>query len=135
MLKVIKFLAVCVFCLIAMGVSVLYGFSSLFAPPNMDETLIPDAASQFYDIRGNAVYTTLSEERRIPVKFDQIPKHVQQAFIAIEDNRFYEHSGIDYRGTARALVSTLSGSEVQGGSTITQQLAKNAFNSGAYHRA
>lgn len=127
MLKVIKFLAVCVFCLIAMGVSVLYGFSSLFAPPNMDETLIPDAASQFYDIRGNAVYTTLSEERRIPVKFDQIPKHVQQAFIAIEDNRFYEHSGIDYRGTARALVSTLSGSEVQGGSTITQQLAKNAF--------
>ena len=93
----------------------------------MDETLIPDAASQFYDINGNAIYTTLSEERRIPVTINDIPKHVQQAFIAIEDNRFYEHGGIDYRGTARALVSTLSGSEVQGGSTITQQLAKNAF--------
>lgn len=105
----------------------LYGFSSLFAPPNMDETLIPDAASQFYDINGNVIYTTLSEERRVPVSIDKIPKHVQQAFIAIEDNRFYEHSGIDYRGTARALVSTLSGREVQGGSTITQQLAKNAF--------
>ena len=127
MLKALKFLVICVICLMIMGASVLYGFSSLFAPPNMDETLIPDAASQFYDINGNVIYTTLSEERRIPVTIDKIPKHVQQAFIAIEDNRFYEHSGIDYRGTARALVSTLSGREVQGGSTITQQLAKNAF--------
>lgn len=127
MLKALKFLFICAICLMIMGASVLYGFSSLFAPPNMDETLIPDAASQFYDINGNVIYTTLSEERRVPVSIDKIPKHVQQAFIAIEDNRFYEHSGIDYRGTARALVSTLSGREVQGGSTITQQLAKNAF--------
>ena len=127
MLKALKFLFICAICLMIMGASVLYGFSSLFAPPNMDETLIPDAASQFYDINGNVIYTTLSEERRVPVSIDKIPKHVQQAFIAIEDNRFYEHSGIDYRGTARALVSTLSGRAVQGGSTITQQLAKNAF--------
>ena len=127
MFKVLKFLVISAICLMIMGASVLYGFSSLFAPPNMDETLIPDAASQFYDINGNAIYTTLSEERRIPVTIDKIPKHVQRAFIAIEDNRFYEHGGIDYRGTARALLSTLSGSEVQGGSTITQQLAKNAF--------
>ena len=127
MLKALKFLVICVICLMIMGASVLYGFSSLFAPPNMDETLIPDAASQFYDINGNVIYTTLSEERRIPVNIDKIPKHVQKAFIAIEDNRFYEHGGIDYRGTARALVSTLSGREVQVGSTITQQLAKNAF--------
>ena len=127
MLKALKFLFICAICLMIMGASVLYGFSSLFAPPNMDETLIPDAASQLYDINGNVIYTTLSEERRVPVSIDKIPKHVQQAFIAIEDNRFYEHSGIDYRGTARALVSTLSGREVQGGSTITQQLAKNAF--------
>lgn len=127
MLKALKFLVICIICLMVMGISVLYGFSSLFSPPNMDETLIPDAASQFFDNKGNVIYTTLSEERRIPVSIDKIPKHVQQAFIAIEDNRFYEHSGIDYRGTARALISTLSGREVQGGSTITQQLAKNAF--------
>ncbi len=63
-----------------MGVSILYGFSSFFAPPNMDETLIPDAASQFYDINGNAIYTTLSEERRIPLLLMTFPKHVQQAF-------------------------------------------------------
>lgn len=126
MLKIIKFLFLCVFCLIVMGISVLYGFSSFFAPPNMDEALTPDAASQFYDNKGNVIYTTLSVERRVPVTFDKIPA-CTAGFIAIEDNRFYEHSGIDYRGTARALVSTLSGREVQGGSTITQQLAKNAF--------
>lgn len=127
MFKILKTLVICIIAFTIMGLSILYGFSGFFAPSNMDETLTPDAASQFYDIDGNAIYTTLSEERRIPVDLSDIPKHTQQAFIAIEDNRFYEHGGIDYRGTLRALVSTLSGSEVQGGSTITQQLAKNAF--------
>lgn len=69
----------------------------------------------------------LRKNGRLPVAFDKIPKHLQQAFIAIEDNRFYEHGGIDFRGTARALWTNLRGGEVQGGSTITQQLAKNAF--------
>ncbi|MBQ5625069.1 MAG: PBP1A family penicillin-binding protein, partial [Phascolarctobacterium sp.] len=94
---------------------------------NMDEQLQPDAASEFYDSKGSLIYTTLSEERRIPININYIPDHTQKAFIAIEDNRFYEHLGVDFRGTARAVVSTLSGREVQGGSTITQQLAKNAF--------
>ena len=111
--------------------ALLFGFRdqiiSVFAPANMDQALIPDAASQFYDCKGNAIYTTLSIERRIPITIDKIPKNVQNAFIAIEDNRFYDHAGIDPRGTGRAVVSTLSGREVQGGSTITQQLAKNAF--------
>lgn len=127
MLKILKTIIICLISFGIMGISILYGFSSVFSPSNMDETLIPDAASQFYDINGNSIYTTLSEERRIPVTLDKIPKHTQKAFIAIEDNRFYEHGGIDYRGTLRALVSTISGGEVQGGSTITQQLAKNAF--------
>jgi len=81
MLKILKTIIICLLSLGIMGVSILYGFSSFFAPPNMDETLIPDAASQFYDINGNAIYTTLSEERSIPVTINDIPKHVQQAFI------------------------------------------------------
>lgn len=93
----------------------------------LEEGLVPDAVSQFYDNKGKVVYTTASAEHRIPVKFEQIPKHVRYAFISIEDNRFYEHGGIDYRGTLRALVSNILGHDVQGGSTITQQLAKNAF--------
>jgi len=93
----------------------------------MEEGLVPDAVSQFYDNENTIIYTTASAEHRLPVKLDKIPKHVRAAFVSIEDNRFYEHSGIDYRGTFRALVSNIMGQEVQGGSTITQQLAKNAF--------
>lgn len=93
----------------------------------MEEGLVPDAVSQFYDNENRIIYTTASAEHRLPVKLDKIPKHVRAAFVSIEDNRFYEHSGIDYRGTFRALVSNIMGQEVQGGSTITQQLAKNAF--------
>jgi penicillin-binding protein 1A len=93
----------------------------------MEEGLVPDAVSQFYDNENKIIYTTASAEHRLPVKLDKIPKHVRAAFVSIEDNRFYEHSGIDYRGTFRAFVSNIMGQEVQGGSTITQQLAKNAL--------
>jgi len=63
-----------------------------------------------------------------PVDAAKLPKHVRNAFIAIEDRRFYGHWGIDPRGIMRALVHNLSSSSgSQGGSTITQQLAKNAF--------
>ena len=125
--SILKTLLIFITSVMIMAVSVWYGFSGMFAPKNMDEQLQPDAASEFYDNKGTLIYTTLSEERRIPININYIPDHTQKAFIAIEDNRFYEHLGIDFRGTARAVVSTLSGREVQGGSTITQQLAKNAF--------
>ena len=125
--SILKTLLIFISSVMIMAVSVWYGFSGMFAPKNMDEQLQPDAASEFYDSKGSLIYTTLSEERRIPININYIPDHTQKAFIAIEDNRFYEHLGVDFRGTARAVVSTLSGREVQGGSTITQQLAKNAF--------
>ena len=125
--SILKTLLIFITSVMIMAVSVWYGFSGMFAPKNMDEQLQPDAASEFYDNKGTLIYTTLSEERRIPININYIPDHTQKAFIAIEDNRFYDHLGIDFRGTARAVVSTLSGREVQGGSTITQQLAKNAF--------
>ena len=125
--SILKTLLIFISSVMIMAVSVWYGFSGLFSPKNMDEYLQPDAASEFYDDKGELIYTTLSEERRIPININYIPDHTQKAFISIEDNRFYEHMGVDFRGTARAVVSTLSGREVQGGSTITQQLAKNAF--------
>lgn len=125
--SILKTLLIFISSVMIMAVSVWYGFSGLFSPKNMDEHLQPDAASEFYDSKGELIYTTLSEERRIPININYIPDHTQKAFISIEDNRFYEHMGVDFRGTARAVISTLSGREVQGGSTITQQLAKNAF--------
>jgi penicillin-binding protein 1A len=63
-----------------------------------------------------------------PVNVQSLPPHVAQAFMAIEDRRFYSHWGVDPRGIARAMVhNTFSSGSSQGGSTITQQLAKNAF--------
>ncbi len=63
-----------------------------------------------------------------PVQVAKLPDHVMQAFMSIEDRRFYSHWGVDPRGFARALLSNISGSGMtQGGSTITQQLAKTTF--------
>lgn len=64
--------------------------------------------------------------RREPVALGKIPKWVQQAFVAAEDKRFYEHRGLDERSVVRAFVGTLAGKR-EGGSTITQQVAKNVL--------
>lgn len=64
-------------------------------------------------------------ENRIIITSDQIPEMMKQATIAIEDKRFESHKGVDWKGTLRAVVRTVTGSSVQGGSTITQQLIKN----------
>ena len=111
--KIIKFIIIAFVALAILGAAAFWGLAGFFAPKDMEESLIPDAASQFFDINGRVISTTASEERRLPVAFDKIPKHLQQAFIAIEDNRFYEHGGIDFRGTARALWTNLRGGEVQ----------------------
>lgn len=66
-------------------------------------------------------------EKRIFVPIAQIPARMQDAVLAVEDSRFREHRGIDFRGVARALFSNLTGGMRQGASTITQQVAKNFF--------
>ena len=66
--------------------------------------------------------------KEAPVVIKALPKHVPAAFLAIEDRRFYRHIGVDFGGVTRAVVvNAKAGRTVQGGSTITQQLAKNAF--------
>lgn len=69
------------------------------------------------------------ETRRYPVNINEVPLQVKQAFIASEDARFYEHEGLDYKGIGRAIWLTLTTSDkrVPGGSTITQQVARNYF--------
>ena len=67
----------------------------------------------------------LNSENRIWTDLEDIPKYLQEAAIAIEDKRFEKHHGVDGKGTTRAIVYTLFGKNVQGGSTITQQLVKN----------
>jgi penicillin-binding protein 1A len=68
------------------------------------------------------------EKRRTPVKFSQVPDAMVQAFLAAEDDRFFEHSGVDFQGLLRAAIELVrTGKKRQGGSTITMQVARNFF--------
>ena len=102
--------------------------ASINARDNIVEDIRPPASSHIYDINGNEIANVHATENREPVKLAQIPQNLQNAFVAVEDNRFYEHMGIDPRGILRAVYSNVTGRTIsEGGSTITQQLAKNAY--------
>lgn len=86
------------------------------------------ASSQIYDVDGKLISTIHASENRIPVTLEDTPKVLQNAFIAAEDVRFYSHHGIDPKGIMRAIWTNVTHQGIaQGGSTITQQLARNAF--------
>lgn len=91
--------------------------STLTQPPLPEQTVL--LASD------GSKLATLYYQDRVEVSLNQIAPVMQDAIVAIEDSRFFKHSGFDFRGTMRALVSTVTGSQVQGGSTITQQYVKN----------
>ncbi len=97
--------------------------------PELDfNDLVPEGYTSFIYNQNGEVIQELStgDANRIYVEIDQIPKHVQNAFIAIEDERFLEHNGIDMRGIFRAIfVNLQSGNMSEGASTITQQVIKN----------
>ena len=97
--------------------------------PAIAYPLLPPRYSSIkvFDIRGHFVGRILAE-KRYWVPIERIPVFLQNALVAIEDARFYEHSGIDIRGIARALVKdVMKGRLAEGGSTITQQLIKNKY--------
>ena len=91
------------------------------------ETFTPSGVTRVYDIDG----TLLGElfiEKRDPIPYDQIPPDLVAALVAIEDRRFFSHNGIDLKGILRAMVKDIAAGEfIEGGSTITQQLAKTLF--------
>ena len=69
----------------------------------------------------------IGEQRRNPVKYEQIPENVKNAFIAAEDDQFFDHHGFDWKGILRALFVNVTSGQRQGGSTITMQAARSAF--------
>ncbi|MGA9288519.1 MAG: PBP1A family penicillin-binding protein [Anaerobacillus sp.] len=92
-----------------------------------EKKLVMNSATQLVDEDGKLI-TKLYFENRDPVSIDDIPDHVKEAFVATEDSRFYEHHGLDIKAIGRALYrDILAGKKVEGGSTLTQQLAKNVF--------
>jgi len=87
----------------------------------------PSLTSTVYARDGSILAELHAQEHRMPVRLSQVPLHVRHAFIAMEDHRFYSHFGVDLRGILRAVYVNLTGQGFQGASTITQQLARNAF--------
>ncbi len=97
--------------------------------PALDPTHLETVETSYlYDSSGEEVTALHQEQNRIIIELDEIPEHLKQAFIAIEDERFYSHFGFDLAGSIRAAYANFqAGRIVQGASTITQQLAQNAF--------
>ena len=78
--------------------------------------------------RDGLLIEEIGQRRRVLIRYDDVPEHVVNAFIAAEDRRFWAHSGIDYRGIMRALFQLLTTGDItSGGSTLTQQLARDYF--------
>src|SRR5215469_201383 len=84
-------------------------------------------STQIYDRNGKLLYTFYGSRNQTFVPLSKIPKDMQDATIAIEDKDFYHHGAVDFRGIARALYSIIVHKEIQGGSTLTQQLVKNSL--------
>ncbi len=127
------FLILC-FAGFAIGIGFVRG--AIDAAPSLDilDVQPQGYASQIYDADGNLMQTLVMEgSNREEVSFDQLPDDLVNAFIAIEDSRFYEHNGIDLKGILRAAyVGITSGRFSEGASTITQQLIKNNVLQGGY---
>ena len=97
--------------------------------PELDLAALDSQAqtSFIYDKNGNLITEYKGSENRVMVQLDAIPKVLRNAFIAVEDARFYSHTGVDLKRIVGAFVSNLTSSGTQGGSTITQQLIKNTL--------
>ncbi len=135
--RLLKWLLVAALILSLCGVATLGVLYWLVAPGLPSVQVLRDVEFQVplgvYSADGKLM-ALFGETRRTPVRIEDVPERVKQAFIALEDARFYEHPGVDWRGTFRAvwLLATTDDRRVPGGSTITQQVAKMFFLSPEY---
>lgn len=115
-------------CGVAAGIGAFKGILSSTPTVHFSDIVASGQATIVYDREGNEIDQYVStDSNRIRVEMDMIPERLGQAFVAIEDRRFYQHNGIDFKGMARAGYTFLQtgGNRAEGASTITQQLLKN----------
>lgn len=121
---------------IGIGFAIFFGFMiALFGwyakdlpTPNKINSRFQAQSTQIFDRNGKLLYEVHGDKNRILVSINDLPDHVKQSAIAIEDKDFYKHSGFDIKGIIRAsFVNLVSKNRAQGGSTITQQFIKNAL--------
>ncbi|OGD63682.1 hypothetical protein A2160_04510, partial [Candidatus Beckwithbacteria bacterium RBG_13_42_9] len=108
------------------SLSFFYVFKDLPSPTKLSQGQFP-VSTQIFDRNGKMLYEIYAEQDRTPVKLSDLPDYLKKATISIEDKDFYRHRGFAYRGIIRAAYYTLFRKDLQGGSTITQQLIKTAL--------
>ena len=113
--------------LLVAGIGVIYLLRDVPSPRRLTSRENFAVSTQIFDRYDKLLYEIFADENRTPVNIDTLPPHVLQATVATEDQRFYSHFGFDLMGIIRAVKNNLEGKPVEGGSTITQQLVKNAL--------
>ena len=126
-----KLMLICLFMIGAAGFGTLVGIAKAYmeTTPTLDTAEIEDQSetSYIYDLSGKLITTYTGTENRDWASIEEIPLMLQYAVVAIEDVRFNYHSGVDIKRLVGAFINNLMNSNVQGGSTITQQLVKNSL--------
>ena len=120
---IVKFLLV----LFLIGLGVLVYIARDIPNPRKLSTFEYPESSQIFDRNGKLLYEIYADQNRVSVKLDQVPESLKMATLATEDANFYKHWGFDMRGIMRGLYMTVFKKRLQGGSTLTQQLVKNAL--------
>jgi len=116
--------------LILAGMAVgMFVFAASSLPKWDPQQLTGVTSSMIYDQNNKAVSSLHAEENRTQIDLDKVPPNLVHAFVAIEDQNFYQHHGVNFRGIARAVFRNVQSGDMtgQGASSITQQLARNAF--------
>lgn len=121
-------IGILIFAIIVTGAGLGFITASIQTMPSLNGGIRPNASSQIYDINGRLIANIHASENRLPVPLSKMPKSLQDAFIASEDIRFFQHHGIDFRSIFRAFTVNVIGYGIrEGGSTLTQQLARNTL--------
>jgi len=114
----------------ATAVGILVGYIKTLPPIEQLENYSPPQATILYDRTGKSKIAAFARQNRVVVPLDQMPRNLKNAFIAVEDKRFYSHFGVDILRTFKALLINIRrGRVAQGASTITQQLPRNLLSS------
>lgn len=125
---ILKFIGICILIgIIGVGGLFLY-YKKDLDEIRLDEMTISETVNTYLDRNGEVLWKdTGNDDYRLVVDAENISPYMYQATVAIEDRNFYNHIGVDFGALVRATISTLSGKQVQGGSTLTQQLIKQVY--------